>query len=460
MTLVISILRCPDSVAPQTRKVTGGELSIGRGAENDWILPDPDRVLSKRHCIVAFRQGGWQVADVSSNGTFLNQGAEPIGAGTVQELRDGDRLRLGSYELEVRVETQAQSGLKETLSFGNAVSRVAVSRNSDPFGDDPFGAPRATPDGNSFDDDPLLHPSPHGKNVNFSSAMALPIDFDPFVPHPDDYAFSGPIQADHSPSVADSFHPPDIMRLPDDWDLDFLSSPQSVTAKPLPEAPPALLPVAPPQSTSASAPATPAAVSDCAPPSEDLMAAFLRGAKVNNGRPTEAAASMERLGAAFRAVVSGIRHALIARATVKSEFRIEQTMIRARGNNPLKFSADDDDAMAAMLGLGRVHSMNPADAVTEALNDIRLHELATMAAMQTGVRALLARLDPMPLRIEGEKSGGLLTTQRRARSFELFEKLHGEISQALADDFDSVFGKAFARAYEQALREATDGEKP
>jgi predicted component of type VI protein secretion system len=27
--------------------------------------------------------------------------------------------------------------------------------------------------------------------------------------------------------------------------------------------------------------------------------------------------------------------------------------------------------------------------------------------------------------------------------------------QALADDFDSVFGKAFARAYEQALREAS-----
>jgi type VI secretion system FHA domain protein len=194
--------------------------------------------------------------------------------------------------------------------------------------------------------------------------------------------------------------------------------------------------------------------------SDDLMTAFLRGAELTDARPADAVASMERLGAAFRAVVAGIRQTLIARASVKSEFRIEQTMIRARGNNPLKFSAGDDDAMATMVGAGRASAMPPAEAVREALRDIRLHELATMAAMQSGVRALLQRMDPVKLREEGEKSGGIIPAQRRARSFELYEKLYGEISQALADDFDSVFGKAFARAYEQALREAADREHP
>ena len=167
---------------------------------------------------------------------------------------------------------------------------------------------------------------------------------------------------------------------------------------------------------------------------------------------------MESLGAAFRAVVSGIRHTLIARATVKSEFRIEQTMIRARGNNPLKFSAGDDDALAALIGAGRRTEMPAAEAIADALRDIRLHELASMAAMQVAVRALLLRLDPAPLREQGERGGGLLPAQRRARAFDLFETLHGEVSRALADDFDSVFGKAFARAYEQALREASDKE--
>jgi type VI secretion system protein ImpI/type VI secretion system protein len=83
-----------------------------------------------------------------------------------------------------------------------------------------------------------------------------------------------------------------------------------------------------------------------------------------------------------------------------------------------------------------------------------------MAAMQSAVRALLDRFDPAPLRAEGEKAGGMLGAQKRARAFESFEKLHGDITRALADDFDSVFGKAFARAYEQALREVADKENP
>ncbi|HEX7389982.1 MAG TPA: type VI secretion system-associated FHA domain protein TagH, partial [Acidiphilium sp.] len=158
--------------------------------------------------------------------------------------------------------------------------------------------------------------------------------------------------------------------------------------------------------------------------------------------------------AAFRAAVSGLRQAMIARAAVKGEFRIEQTMIRARGNNPLKFSADDDDAMAALLGLGRRTDIAADAAIADALRDIRLHEIATMGAMQTAVRALLERLDPAALRAEAEQARAVLPAQRKARAFEAFEALHGEISRALADDFDSVFGKAFARAYERALGEA------
>ena len=82
------------------------------------------------------------------------------------------------------------------------------------------------------------------------------------------------------------------------------------------------------------------------------------------------------MGKAFRTLVSGLRAVLIARASIKSEFRIEQTMIRARGNNPLKFSAGDDDALAALLGTGRRTDMTAAQAVADALKDIRLHELA------------------------------------------------------------------------------------
>src|SRR6516165_7699308 len=93
MTLTLTMLRCPDAVPPQTRTLTGGEFAIGRGGENDWVLPDPQRALSRRHCVLAYRAGGWQVADLSANGTFLNR--EPIGPEQACDLRDGDRLRFG-----------------------------------------------------------------------------------------------------------------------------------------------------------------------------------------------------------------------------------------------------------------------------------------------------------------------------------------------------------------------------
>jgi type VI secretion system protein ImpI/type VI secretion system protein len=78
------------------------------------------------------------------------------------------------------------------------------------------------------------------------------------------------------------------------------------------------------------------------------------------------------------------------------------------------------------------------------------------------VRALLGEFDPTPLKREAEQGGmsALVPVQRKARAWDAFEKLHARISQALADDFDSVFGKAFARAYEQALNEARGREGP
>src|SRR5262249_33846164 len=143
------------------------------------------------------------------------------------------------------------------------------------------------------------------------------------------------------------------------------------------------------------------------------------------------------------------------RAQVKSVFRIGQTMIQARGNNPLKFAAGDEDAMVALLGAGRRSDMAPDRAVAEALRDIRLHELATMAAMQAAVRAVLQGLDPVKLRVAAEQGGGmtLLPAQKKARAWDAYETLHARTVQALADDFESVFGRAFARAYESALDE-------
>jgi type VI secretion system FHA domain protein len=267
--------------------------------------------------------------------------------------------------------------------------------------------------------------------------------------------------------------------LPDDWDKDLLEGISSAGPTPAPVPPPRPVAPPPPQRKAAPKAAPPVVEPDepaVAPPppvvarraarppptepemvADDgaLLAAFLEGVGLRDAHPEDPPATMLALGKAFRNLVSGLRAVLIARAQIKSEFRIEQTMIQARGNNPLKFSAGDDDALAALLGTGRHTDMAPHEAVADALRDIRLHELASIAAMQTAVRALLDGLSPAKLRAQVEQGGGmsLLPAQKKARAWDAFEAQHARTVQALADDFDSVFGKAFARAYERSLRD-------
>jgi type VI secretion system FHA domain protein len=557
MTLTLSVLRCPDAVPPETKRISGGEFRIGRGPDNDWIMPDPDRMLSKKHCVVAFRNGGWAIADTSTNGTFLNRDAEPIGNGQIRGLQDGDRIRFGAYEIEVRIEQESSFAQpRPSGAYGASQS----SPFDDPFGDDVFATrppPAETFTSSAFGNDPLFGgPSP-------KESVTMPVRYDPLAAPTDDDFFGAPTVPDHSQSFTDAFRPPPVAPklIPDDdWDLGLPGVPTPVTP-PRPPAPAALPPqafspppapfpqpvpytappaVAPPESgfpgpqpvfspppaqhdgpfgppqgapgyptprqppetsfftpppqTQAFAPpqAVPQAVPQAfapppaaapspfsepqdlvAPPTPfippqppappqavppppspgnaDLLAAFLAGAGMSARMPENPAATMNALGAAFRAVVSGIRQALIARSSIKGEFRIEQTMIRARGNNPLKFSADDEDALSALLGVGRRIDVTPEAAIADALRDMRLHELATVAAMQGAVRTLLAGLDPAKLLAEA--AGGMLPAQKRAKAFDAYEKLHETVTRALADDFDSVFGKAFARAYETALRD-------
>ena len=82
--------------------VTGGR--IGRAQDNDWILPDPDRYVSSHHCKVSFRAGKWVLEDTSTNGVFINGSDTPASIEGAYALQDGDRLRLGDYEILVSID--------------------------------------------------------------------------------------------------------------------------------------------------------------------------------------------------------------------------------------------------------------------------------------------------------------------------------------------------------------------
>src|SRR6202023_1853857 len=56
--------------------VEGG--TIGRSADNDWVLPDPLRYVSAHHARVECRNGHFYLHDVSTNGVFVTDEVEPL----------------------------------------------------------------------------------------------------------------------------------------------------------------------------------------------------------------------------------------------------------------------------------------------------------------------------------------------------------------------------------------------
>ncbi len=168
----------------------------------------------------------------------------------------------------------------------------------------------------------------------------------------------------------------------------------------------------------------------------DALAAFIAGAGLQGTMQGEPMELLRGMGEAFRAMVTGLRRMMIARAAIKGEFRIEQTVIRPVGNNPLKFSASDEDALAALLAVGGRRDMTAKDAIADALRDMRLHELAMSSAMQQAVQHLIAELDPARVkRGSNTKRWTSCRDEYKARSWDAYEALHGSILQALADDF-------------------------
>lgn len=524
----------------QTKLLATGTLSIGRGPGNDWVLPDPERHLSKTHCVLSIEHGRVILTDLSTNGVHINGARQATARDSRTVLTDGDEFRLGDYTVTV-------SELAETRAGGGALALA-----------DPFDAALGPEEGRSpLDIDPLDDPLGRPPDPAFRHPVAhKPMGAalrDPFdlaeeraqrVADPDDDRFrgakpavdwQGPTQADHADAPLHAFAAPKVLPPVDPNAIDFdaligdLSPPGAPSPPPLVSTPPAgasvprapsardpfgdLDPLLPPEP--AAAPPPPSALRAAAPvppppaaalpsradlvpddpfgepdrpvpqpspqPSPSpppqpapqpvsgqpagpagsgdfraVLRAFLEGAgvptlPVANADPE---ATMRSVGEVFRAMTDGLREVLMSRAAIKGDMRVEQTMIQARNNNPLKFSITAEDAVAALLTKDRPGYMPPLAAAKEAFNDVKSHELAVMAGVQTALMSLLQRFDPAAL--EKRMSQGLLASvlpgARKARYWDSFREVYDQIAREAEDDFQSVFGREFAKAYKAQTR--------
>ncbi|HEX2830698.1 MAG TPA: type VI secretion system-associated FHA domain protein TagH [Burkholderiales bacterium] len=221
-------------------------------------------------------------------------------------------------------------------------------------------------------------------------------------------------------------------------------------------APPPAQP-APPAAAPYTAPAhAPAPTAPSAPP-DALLAAFLEGARATELKLPPGGLTpelMHLIGRLMHESLRGTLDLLLARALTKREVRAQATVIVARENNPLKFSPTVDAAFQNLLNPQGRGFMTAADAMRDAYNDLRSHQFGFMAGMRAALEGVLGRFDPVQL--EGrltKKSvlGSILPGSRRARLWELYEQLYREISKEAQDDFQTLFGKEFLRAYEAQI---------
>lgn len=489
----------------QTRVLATGTLSIGRSERNDWVLPDPERHLSKTHCVISLENGCYVLTDLSANGVFINGAQQPTTRDSRITLTDGDEFRLGDYRISV--EEIAMALPDEMPAGGN------YSAGNDPLDIDLLDDPLGRPPDPSFSHPITPVPMTRRQEDPFDRAdtgSQGPIgDEDLFSGRKPASNWSGPSQPDHADAPRHAMPVPRRVTAanPQAVDFDALDAligdlsiqPHGRVAQPSPLATPApapqqaspaaafddLLPPASPVDTTPPAEAWPPAGRAASPaerkPSpgpppqapdaqaarremadgvgpEAMRAAlslFLQGAGVPQNRaPDDPEATLRHLGHVFRALTEGVREVLMSRAAVKGELRVEQTLLKSNNNNPLKFSFSTEEAMMALLQTGRPGYMPPLAAAREAFDDIKMHELAVMAGVQTALINLLHRFDPeaLEVRLQQGMLVSMLPAARKARLWDRFRELYKTIATESEDDFQAVFGRGFAKAYKAQTR--------
>ena len=387
--------------------------TIGRASSTDWSLPDADLHISGRHCDILFRNGGYELVDNSTNGTFVNDDAKRLNG--PHRLCDGDLIRIGKYEVVARL------------------------------GPPPGTMPR----------DPTIPPS--------AVMPASPMPSKPLPPGDDDiwnkFAASNSIDWKRggfgSPAVAPAAASPSAVAPPPPPPPPVAAAPVEAALQGVVAAPEQAL-VASPQPPAAPAPSQPAPAA--APmASGAALEAFLAGAGIERDAiHQDPEATLQQGGQLLRNLVAGMVVMLEARARAKSQMGAQGTGLEIAGNNPLKFARSPEQALRHILNPAERGFMGADLAVEDGWRDLQAHQLATLKAMQGALRSTLDRFSPKAIRGRAETRGMLERIMPGARDAALWKAYEREFS-GVAFDSDEAFMDMFAKEFRKAYDDITRG---
>ncbi|WP_111642402.1 type VI secretion system-associated FHA domain protein TagH [Marinimicrobium alkaliphilum] len=433
MTLQLRITKAPDGIPLSQPSHTFGEQggTIGRGAGNTWVLADPERILSSRHCELVFQNNHYQIIDLSTNGTFLNQSSEPLGKGSRASLTHGDSISLGDY------------------SFAVEMSAACTPDPLSPFDDLPGAAPPPASSGTAFGEDPfgpgdsVLVDS--GASVDPLQALDGLADSD-VAPEPWTIGETAASASPAAEAIAWPEAAPESL-IPDDW----LDEVQAASSAAEPESMPAPVEVASPVPKPAVAKIPPQTESAGGPVDALIEAMGLDSSRLS---PADRAELSPLVGRMIREVIAGLMQVLRSRASIKNEFRMNVTTIQPVENNPLKFSADVDEAIDNIFVRRSQAYKAPLDAIHEGFQEIAEHQLAMIAGMRSAFEHMLEDFDPHRLQaaFDKQKKPGAFGSLQSGRYWRQYQAHYETLNDNIDRSFQQIFGDEFVQAYQDQLR--------
>ncbi|MDG2376449.1 MAG: type VI secretion system-associated FHA domain protein TagH [Woeseiaceae bacterium] len=350
---------------------------IGRSFENDWVLPDPDRFISGKHATIDFHSGAYYLADISTNGVYINGEKQPLNKGNPRRLFHGDRLRMGDFEFEVTLEegeglempkpvTVVPGHIEQVVDEEFLESGIQMLDEEKITGGDAF---QATLFGVTKTEDPVRNTDqqPNG-----------------FVP--------APTQGEQK--MIDTAH---------------------------------------------------------------LLDAFMSGLDVSRTKiysSTDPLEVMENAGKVLRECVDGMSDLLASRAALKSLFRLDQTTVLPRHNNPLKLADNPRESMMQLLVGKKGEYLEPVDAVREVCRDLKFHHDAALEAMTDACQEFANRFDPHELQQDFDKTLGgkpLFKKMNQVKYWQLYCDLYPIMTRPGSGQFPHQFSEKFGRCYERQL---------
>src|SRR5580658_5993113 len=383
--------------------VHGG--TIGRGTDNDWILPDPDRYLSGKHARIDFRAGAYVLVDTSSNGTYVNGAQVPLGKYHDYLLKDGDYIRFGEYELMVSIDKSNDFPPEQSaiVAYDGEPNSSAVKKST------------ANDLGADLDLSELLEPSDQlavdsGFRAHNAYGQSIPPVGDP----------AAAAESEDSPG----------------------GTPWHMLTRPL--------------KVESSAAVEPRAAGGTFFDTDiDLgLASFCRGAGIDpkSVTPEARGAALQLAGQLLREAVLGLMDLNQNRNEFRNRFRIAPLPPEVP-ESPLSFSRGVDEALVRLLTTISTRA-GSVEAIRSNFRELKAQNVGRVTAMRAAFEEFLSRVDPKELeeRFERATKRGVFGAQNKGRYWDLYTELFSGLVQRPPDGFPHLFIEAFAKAYEAKVR--------